>query len=77
MTIDIVLMFDKLVAHMLLKICALRAEVWHAVNHVHHEVKAIEIILDAHVERCRDRALFLVAADVQISVVSPIGETVD
>ena len=49
-----------------------------AVDHVDHEVEAVEVVQHHHVERRRRRALLLVAAHVQVGVVrAPVGEPVD
>ena len=50
----------------------------HAVDHVDDEVEAVEVVEHDHVERRRRRALFLVAAHVQVRVVgAAVGEPVD
>ena len=62
---------------MLLQVGALGAQLRHAVDHVLHEVEAIQLVLHPHVEGRRDGALFLVAADVKVAVRPAVGETVD
>ena len=59
--------------------CAARsAETGHAVDHVDHEVEAVEIVEHHHVERRRRRPLFLVPANVQVARVrAPVGQPVD
>ena len=47
----------------------------HAVDDVHHEVEAVEIVQHGHVERRGGRALFLVAAHVQVVVVGAGGRS--
>ena len=64
-------MLDKLILELLLQINALVAGLWQAVDDVHHEVKAIQIIQHRHIERRGNGALFLVAADMDILVVGP------
>ena len=55
-----------------------RPEPRHAVDHVHHEVEAVEVVEHHHVERRRGGALLLVAAHVEVVVVgAPVGEPVD
>jgi hypothetical protein len=50
----------------------------HAVDHVDHEVEAVEVVEHHHVERRRRGALLLVAAHVDVGVVrAPVGEPVD
>ena len=49
-----------------------------AVNDVHYEVEAVQIVQHRHVERRGDGALFLVAANVDVVVVgAAVGEPVD
>src|SRR6266536_2615450 len=60
---DELLMVDELVADRLLGVSGPRSEPRHAVDHVAHQVEAIEIIQHAHVERRRGGALFLVAME--------------
>ena len=52
---------------------ALVREPGHAVDHVDHEVEAVEVVQHHHVERRRRRALLLVAAHVQVVVVRRAG----
>ena len=40
-------------------------------------MEAVEVVLHPHVERGRDGALFLVAADVQVAVGAAVGQAVD
>ena len=58
--------------------CAARpAQTGHAIDHVHDEVVAIEVVEHDHVERRRRRPLFLVAAHVEVVVVrSPVRQPV-
>src|SRR6267143_1035070 len=72
------LVIDELVADRLLGVSGPRPELRHAVDNVADQVKAIEVIQYAHVERCRRGALFLVAAHVNVVVPrSPIGQSVN
>ena len=64
MLADVVLMLDELVLKLLLQIGALGTHLRQAVDHVHHQVEAIQIVKHGHVEGGGDRAFFLVAADV-------------
>ena len=54
--------------HVLLQIGAFRAQIRNAIDHVLHQVETVEVVLHAHVEGRGDRALFLVAADMQFVV---------
>ena len=69
---------EPLVDHLLAQLRGVRAEPRDAVDHVHHEVEAVEVVEHHHVERRRRRALLLVAAHVDVVVVrAPVGEPVD
>src|SRR5215211_9286466 len=69
---------EALVDHLLAQACRLAGQPWHAVDDVHDEVEAIEVVEHDHVEGRRRRALFLVAAHVEVAVVRPsVGEAVD
>src|SRR4029078_13703800 len=75
---DVLLMLDELVAYSLLGIRSPRPQLRHAIDHVAYQVKAIEIIQYAHVERGRGGALFLVTAHVDVVVAcAPVGQSVD
>jgi len=67
MLIDVMLVLDKLVPSHLLQIGPL-APVRQAIHHVLHEMKAVQVILNPHVESSRDGTFFLVAADVEIAI---------
>ena len=77
MLVDVLLMLDELVAHRLLQIGALAAEIGQFVDDVFNEMKAVDLVLHAHIERRRDRAFFLVATDMQIAIGSAVGQSVD
>ncbi len=69
---------QPLVDHPLPQVRRPRAEPGDAVDHVHDQVEAVEVVEHDHVERRRRRALLLVAADVDVRVVrAPVGEPVD
>jgi len=46
-------------------------------HHVLHQMKPIQIVLHSHVESGRDRALFLVSANMQFAVGPAVGQSVD
>ena len=54
-----------------------RPQLRHAIDHVAYQVKAIEIIQYAHVERRRRGALFLVAAHMDVPVALCAGRSAD
>ena len=62
----------------LLQVDALVAGLRQAVDGIHHEVEAVQIVQHRHVEGRGDGALFLVAADVDVVVVgAAVGQPVD
>ena len=66
------------VVHLLPDVRGPLAERRHAVDHVDHEMEAVEVVQHHHVERRRRRALLLVAAHVQVVVVrAPVRQPVD
>src|ERR1700677_1190797 len=75
--IDVMLVLDEFVLHLLFKVGAPGTQVWQAIDDVLHEMKAVEVILHPHVEGGGDGALFLVAADVQVAVGSAVGQPVN
>ena len=69
---------QALVDHLLAQAGRALAEPGHAVDHVHDQVEAVQVVEHDHVERRRGRALLLVAAHVEVAVVgAPVGEPVD
>ena len=77
MLVNVMLVLDELVLHLLLQVVALRTQIRHAINHVLHQMKAIQIVLHPHVEGRCDRAFFLVAPDVQVLVGAAVGQPVN
>ena len=66
------------VVHLLPQRAGRVGEPGHTVDHVDHEVEAVEVVQHHHVERRRRRALLLVAAHVEVVVVrAAVGEPVD
>ncbi len=47
------------------------------VQRQHHEVEAVDLVLDAHIKGCGDRALLLIAAHVDVPVFPFVGQLVD
>ena len=66
---DILFVLGELVAHVLFEMCGAIAERGHAIDNVHYQVKAIQVVEHRHIERCGGGALLLVAAHVKILVV--------
>jgi len=75
--IDIVFVFDELIADDLFEIVAFGADMGHSIDDVLYQVEAIDLILDAHVEGRGDGALFLVAADVHMVVGPAVGQSMN
>ena len=69
MLADIHVVFLQFVHQLLFQASSLVAGLRHAVDGVHHKMKTIEIVQHRHVEGRRDRAFFLVAANMQVVVV--------
>ena len=78
MLVDVLLVLDQLVLELLLQVDALVAGLRQAVDGVHHEVEAVQVVQHRHVEGRGDGAFFLVAADVDVVVVgAAVGQPVD
>ncbi len=76
--VDVVLVFDKLLAERLLEVRRPSAQLRQPVDHVHDQVAAVQVVQNHHVERSRGRAFFLVAAHVQVLVVrAAVGQAMD
>ncbi len=71
------LMLDELVLHRPLQVRPLGARIRYPIDHVLHQVKSVQVVLHPHVEGRRDRALFLVAAEVQIAIGPAVGQPVN
>src|SRR5487761_1405951 len=69
--VDILLVLNELVLKLLLQVDALGARLRQAIDHIHHQMEAIEIVQHRHVDKHGDRALFLIAADVNVMVIVP------
>src|SRR5262245_30681896 len=61
---DVFLVFDQPLVDGLFEIGGAGTELRQTVDHVLHQMEAVEIVQHDHVERGRGRALLLVAADV-------------
>jgi len=69
---------DELILELLLEVDAPVAGLRQAVDGVHHEVEAVQIVQHRHVEGRGDRALFLIAANVKVVVVrAAVGQPVE
>ena len=77
MRVDVALVLDELVVDHLLQVAALRAQLREPVDHILDQVEPVDPVLDPEVEGRRDRALLLVAADMEVVVGPAVGEPVD
>ena len=69
---------QALVGHLLAQAGGARAQPGHAVDHVHDQVEAVQVVEHDHVEGRRGGALLLVAAHVEVVVIGPpVGQAVD
>ena len=71
------LVLDELVLHLLFQVGALGTQVWQPIDDVLHEMEPVQVVLHPHIKCRRDRALFLVTADVEVAVGPAVGEPVD
>src|SRR5678815_2797 len=75
MLVNIFLVVDERVADRLFCISRPRAQLGHTVNHVSHQMEAVEIVEHTHVEGGGGCPLFLVTAQMQILMgCAPVGE---
>ena len=78
MLVDVLLVLDELVLELLFQVDALVAGLRQAVDGIHDEVEAVQIVQHRHVEGRGDGAFFLVATDVDVVVVgAAVSQPVD
>ena len=70
-------MLDELILHLLHEVGAAVAELRQAADRVDDEVKAVDVVQNAHIEGRGDGALLLVAAHMEVAVVAAVGQLVD
>jgi len=75
--IDVAPVRVELVRELLLEIGPLGPCLRQAIDGIHHQMETIHVVHDRHVEGRRDRALFLVAPDVEVAVRPAVGQPVD
>src|SRR5829696_3102497 len=74
----VALTLDLHVAKFFLRVCAGCLKLRYPINHVHRDAEAVDLILNRQVKRRVDVALFLVSADVKVSVIhAPIREAMN
>ncbi len=67
-------LLDQFVLHQLLQVRPFGTQMRQAIDHILHQVEAVQVVLYAHVEGRGDCAFFLVAPDVKVTVGSPVGQ---
>ena len=75
--VDVVLVSNQLVAHLLIQISALVAQLRQVLQDILNQVEAVDLVLHAHIERRGDGAFFLVAMDRQVAVGTLVGQLMD
>ena len=70
---DIVFVLDQLVAHLLLEIGTPAPKLGELLHYIDDKMKAVQTVLDAYVERRRDRAFLVVAAHMQVMTDAVVG----
>src|SRR5450631_2464592 len=73
MFVNIILVFDELILHLLSQICAISTQLWRTINHVLHQMEAVYGVLYPHVKARCYRSLFNIPPDMQIAVGAAIG----
>ncbi len=74
---DVVLMSNQLVVHLLDQISALVAQLRQVLQDILNQVEAVDLVLHAHIERRGDGAFLLVAMDRQVAVGTLVGQLMD
>ena len=75
---DVLLMLNKLVAHLLIQISALVAKLRQILQSSLYQMETIHVVLYAYIERSGDGAFLLVAANMnQTVVVTAISQLMD
>ena len=78
MCVDVLLVLDEFILQLLLQKSSCVTGLWQAVDGVHDQVEAIQIVEYRHVEGGSDGAFLLVATDVDVVVVgAPVDQAVD
>ena len=75
--VDVLLMLNELVAHLLVEVSAAVAQLGQVFDGFLHQVEAVDFILDADVEWSGDGAFLVVTMNVEVMVVTAIGKLVD
>ena len=74
MNIDVLLVFDQFILHHLLQVVALGPQAWDPVHHVLYQMEPVQVILHAHVESRRNRALLFITTNMEVPVLPAIRQ---
>ena len=77
MLVDVLLMLNEFVLNHLLQIGSFVSQLRQPIDHILHQMKAIQIILDSYVKSRRNRPLFFIASDVEVAIGPAIRQPVD
>ena len=69
MPVDVLPVLDQLVLELLLEVDAPVAGLRQAIDGIHHEVEAIELVEHRHIEGRGDGPLLLVAANMEVGMI--------
>ena len=72
--VDVVLVLYQLVVHLLDEVSTAIAQLRQMQDCILYQMEAVDLVLNAHIERRGDGALFLIAVDAQIAVRTLIGQ---
>ena len=74
--VDVVLVGDQLVVHLLDKVRTAVAQLGQMQQHILDQMEAVDLVLHAHIKRHGDGAFLLVAVDTQVAVGALVGQLV-
>ena len=72
--VDVVLVGDQLVVHLLDKVRTAVAQLGQMQQHILDQMEAVDLVLHAHIKRRSDGAFLLVAVDTQVAVGAFVGQ---
>jgi len=71
MSMGIHAMLLDLILHFLLHMSGSGAKRFDAIDHIDHEVEAVDLVDDGQFERCVDISIFFIAADMETTLLIP------
>ena len=74
---DILLVLNELIPHLLQQIGTAVAQLGQMLDHIHHQMEPVDVVLDTHIKGRGDGTLLHVAADMEVLVVAVRGQLVD